>query len=101
MSAADAAGAKPAAFAVTAAAKPLGMRKNGASEMREIVFLVTNDSNFRTRSGKQWHEPKKAFRPGSGLTSYEKRARDRQAHAVMKAKENEMKQEKEDERQVR
>jgi len=45
--------------------KPLGMRKNG----------------------KQWHEPKKAFRPASGLTPYEKRAKDRVAMAMVKAKE--------------
>lgn len=51
--------------------------------------------------GKQWHVPKKAFRPGSGLTSYEKRAKDRVALAAMKAKEKEMKEEKEVERKVR
>ncbi|KAL8387781.1 hypothetical protein RB595_009676 [Gaeumannomyces hyphopodioides] len=59
--------------------KPLGMRKNG----------------------KQWHAPRKAFRPGSGLTSYEKRAKDRVTMAAVKAKEKEMKDEKEAERQVR
>lgn len=52
-------------------------------------------------AGKQWHAPKKAFRPGSGLTSYEKRAKDRVALAAMKAKEKEMKEEKEEVRQVR
>lgn len=52
-------------------------------------------------TGKQWHAPKKAFRPGSGLTSYEKRAKERVALAAMKAKEKEMKDEKEAERQVR
>ncbi|KAL8387782.1 hypothetical protein RB595_009676 [Gaeumannomyces hyphopodioides] len=59
--------------------KPLGMRKNG----------------------KQWHAPRKAFRPGSGLTSYEKRAKDRVTMAAVKAKEKEMKDEKEAERQQR
>lgn len=49
----------------------------------------------------QWHPTKTAFRPGSGLTPYEKRARDRVAHAAMKAKEKELKDEKEQERQVR
>ncbi|KAL8414097.1 hypothetical protein RB594_005358 [Gaeumannomyces avenae] len=58
--------------------KPLGMRKNG----------------------KQWHAPRKAFRPGSGLTSYEKRAKDRVSMAAVKAKEKEMKDEKEAERQA-
>ncbi|KAK7745471.1 rRNA-processing protein cgr1 [Cytospora paraplurivora] len=60
-------------------AKPLGMRKNG----------------------KQWHAPKKAFRPGSGLTSYAQRSKERVAHAAMKAKENEMKEELESERKAR
>lgn len=47
------------------------------------------------KNGKQWHAPKKAFRPGSGLTSYEKRNKDRIALAAMKAKEKELKDEKE------
>ncbi|KAM3430551.1 hypothetical protein MY4824_007618 [Beauveria thailandica] len=62
---------------VTQAEKPLGMRKNG----------------------KQWHAPKKAFRPTAGLTSYEKRTKERTLMAQMKAKENEMKTEKKEERQ--
>jgi len=51
-------------------------------------------------AGKQWHALKKAFRPGSGLTSYEKRAKERVERAAMKAKEKELKDEKEAERQV-
>jgi hypothetical protein len=51
--------------------------------------------------GKQWHTPRKAFRPTSGLTSYEEREKRRKAMAVVKAKEKEMKEEKEAERQVR
>ncbi|KAH6853649.1 rRNA-processing protein CGR1 [Chaetomium sp. MPI-CAGE-AT-0009] len=62
-----------------AAVKPLGMRKNG----------------------KQWHAPKKAFRPASGLTSYEQRAKMRVAQAATKAKEKELKEEKEAERKRR
>ncbi|ROT36755.1 hypothetical protein SODALDRAFT_325347 [Sodiomyces alkalinus F11] len=58
---------------------PLGMRKNG----------------------KQWHEPKKAFRPKAGLTSYEQRAKEREAMAAAKAKEKQMKDEKEALRQQR
>ncbi|KAJ4249423.1 hypothetical protein ACHAPJ_007004 [Fusarium lateritium] len=60
-----------------AAEKPLGMRKNG----------------------KQWHAPKKAFRPTSGLKSYEKRTQERALMAQVKAKEKELKDEKEEERQ--
>ena len=50
--------------------------------------------------GKQWHTRKSAFRPTSGQTSYEKRTAGRAAMTAMKAKEKEMKDEKEDERQV-
>ncbi|ATY63913.1 Cgr1 [Cordyceps militaris CM01] len=63
--------------AVTQADKPLGMRKNG----------------------KQWHALKKAFRPTAGLTTFEKRTKERAQMAQMKAKENEMKAEKKAERQ--
>ncbi|KAF4636908.1 hypothetical protein G7Y89_g1193 [Cudoniella acicularis] len=62
-----------------AAALPQGMRKNG----------------------KQWHEPKSAFRPKAGNSSYEKRQEERKAMAAVKAKEKEMKDEKEAERQRR
>ncbi|KAM0807153.1 putative rRNA-processing protein [Seiridium cardinale] len=64
--------------AATTTAQPQGMRKNG----------------------KQWHAPRKAFRPSSGLKSYEKRVQERTATAAMKAKEKEMKEEKEEERKV-
>lgn len=50
--------------------------------------------------GKQWHAPKTAFRPTAGQTSYAKRTEDRKAMAAMKAKEKEMKDEKEAGRQV-
>ncbi|KAK4659332.1 rRNA-processing protein cgr1 [Podospora pseudocomata] len=63
----------------TTASKPLGMRVNG----------------------KQWHAPKKAFRPTKGLTSYEARVKLRADQAAMKAKEKEMKEEKEAERKAR
>lgn len=57
-------------------------------------------SRLTVSTGKQWHQPKKAFRPNSGLTSYAKRAEERKALAAIKAKEKEMKDEKEAERQV-
>ncbi|KAK4193419.1 hypothetical protein QBC35DRAFT_446557 [Podospora australis] len=53
------------------------------------------------KNGKQWHAPKKAFRPASGLTSYEVRTKARLAQQATKAKENEMKEEKEAERKRR
>ncbi|KAL9088567.1 MAG: hypothetical protein Q9165_006087 [Trypethelium subeluteriae] len=52
------------------------------------------------KNGKQWHQPKKAFRPTAGLTSYAKRTEERKAQAAFKAREKEMKYEKEAERQV-
>ncbi|KHN96329.1 Cgr1 [Metarhizium album ARSEF 1941] len=47
------------------------------------------------KNGKQWHEQKKAFRPTKGLTTFEKRAKERAVMAQMKEKEKEMKEEKE------
>lgn len=53
------------------------------------------------KNGKDWHQPKKAFRPIAGQTAYAKRvARDSQVKEI-KATEKEMKAEKEEERQVR
>ncbi|KAL3427621.1 rRNA processing protein [Phlyctema vagabunda] len=51
------------------------------------------------KNGKQWHEPKKAFRPKAGNQTYEKRQVEREAMATVKAKENAMKEEKEAEKQ--
>ena len=75
-----------------------GLRKNGRSAPHFVPWrLVLRWAH----AGKQWHEPKRAFRPTSGLSSYAKRQAQRQAQAATKAKEKEMKDEKEDERQVR
>ena len=67
---------------------------------RDISGFARCNSND-CDTGKQWHAQKSAFRPTSGLTSYEKRTAERKAMTAMKAKEQEMKDEKEDERQVR
>lgn len=53
------------------------------------------------KNGKQWHAPKKAFRPTAGQTSYAKRMQLEQAKKVTKAHEQEMKDEKEEERNRR
>ncbi|KAK0657224.1 hypothetical protein B0T16DRAFT_401213 [Cercophora newfieldiana] len=53
------------------------------------------------KNGKQWHAPRSAFRPGSGLTSYEQRTKLRAMQQMIKAKEKELKDEKEAERQKR
>lgn len=89
----------PAPAPAPAEDKTLGMRKNGMS--MPIACDSSCPNANPDSSGKQWHAPKKAFRPGSGLTSYEQRAKARAAQAATKAKEKEMKEEKEAERQVR
>jgi rRNA-processing protein CGR1 len=76
-----------------------GMRKNGGfSSMRRIIS-VTGLTPLST--GKQWHQTKTAFRPTSGLTSFAKRQEEKKARDAVKAKEKELKDEKEAERQVR
>jgi hypothetical protein len=86
----------------TALEKPLGMRKNGMS-MRRIKSksLSLFCSDVGIPQGKQWHAPRGAFRPGSGLTSYDQRSKQRALQQQVKAKEKELKDEKEAERQVR
>ncbi|KAF2498918.1 Cgr1-domain-containing protein [Lophium mytilinum] len=51
-------------------------------------------------NGKQWHEKRAPLRKNAGLTSYQKRAEDTKVLAAIKAKEKEMKDEKEAERLV-
>ena len=53
------------------------------------------------KNGKQWHQPRKAFRPTAGQTSYAKRVAKEAQEAETKKVESEMKAEKEEERQVR
>ncbi|RVX72503.1 rRNA-processing protein cgrA [Exophiala mesophila] len=52
-------------------------------------------------NGKNWHAPKKAFRPNAGQVSYAKRKEQDKIKQVTKARELEMKQEKEQERDRR
>lgn len=52
-------------------------------------------------SGKQWHAPRKAFRPTAGLTTYEKRKAEDEAKKATRAIEQEMKDEKAAERRRR
>lgn len=51
-------------------------------------------------NGKFWHERKTPLRLTAGLTSYEKRKQKDQERTAMKAREKEMKDEKEAERRV-
>ncbi len=75
--------------------QPQGRRKNGKS-----ITPVNCTRVLTPLPGKQWHEPKAAFRPKAGNSSFEKRQGERKAMAAVKAKEKEMKDEKEAERQV-
>lgn len=52
------------------------------------------------KNGKQWHQPRKAFRPSAGQTSYAKRSAKEAELAEVKKHEKEMKDMKEEERQV-
>lgn len=65
-----------------------------------MALRTTEFSRANHPIGKQWHAPKKAFRPTAGLKSYEKRTQERAIMIQVKAKEKEMKEEKEDERKV-
>ncbi|EXJ78346.1 hypothetical protein A1O3_09507 [Capronia epimyces CBS 606.96] len=52
-------------------------------------------------NGKNWHAPKKAFRPTAGQISYAKRKEQDKIKQAIKAKEQEMKAEKEQQRTER
>ncbi|CAK7265402.1 rRNA-processing protein cgr1 [Sporothrix epigloea] len=68
----------------------------------EAATTAVSGKNIGLRkNGKQWHDIKKAFRPSSGLTSFSQRSKERIARATMKAKEKELKDEKEAARQAR
>lgn len=70
------------------------------SSIAALRFLSKHQVANLIFLGKQWHPVKKAFRPKAGNTSYEKRKQQDEAVAATKAKENEMKEEKEALRQV-
>jgi rRNA-processing protein CGR1 len=70
--------------------------------MVSLLFQGSQEVSRLTRlTGKQWHDNKTAFRPRANQTSWDKRTAERKALAATKAKEKEMKEEKEAERQVR
>ena len=80
--------------------KPQGMRKNGTPP-RKATLQPTPAGHPNRKIGKQWHAPKAAFRPKAGNSTFEKRQEERKAMDAVKAKEKEMKDEKEADRQVR
>jgi rRNA-processing protein CGR1 len=85
----------PAADTVSAVK---GMKKNGTYPTFDPRDVPQLTGIF---TGKQWHDNKTAFRPRANQTSWDKRTAERKALAATKAKEKELKEEKETERQVR
>jgi len=81
----------------TSALRAPNIRKNGRFPPTHSIYLR---SSYSKRTGKQWHAQKSAFRPTAGQTPYAKRAEAQKAQAVVKAKEREMRGDKEAERQV-
>jgi len=63
--------------------------------------ITTTTASGLRKNGKNWHAQKKAFRPTAGQTSFAKRMVVAQAIKATKARENEMKDEKEQERNRR
>ena len=55
----------------------------------------------KRKNGKNWHPSKKAFRPTAGLTAYDKRKAQDSEKKIIKAREQEMRDGKEDERNRR
>ncbi|OAL55833.1 rRNA-processing protein CGR1 [Pyrenochaeta sp. DS3sAY3a] len=72
-----------------------------AVETTAPALSAANAVKGMKKNGKQWHTNKTAFRPRANQTSFEKRVEERKALAAIKAKEKELKDEKESERQRR
>jgi rRNA-processing protein CGR1 len=69
--------------------------------VRLVAFENDEYRKLTVRPGKQWHDNKGAFRPRANQSSFEKRTAERKALAAVKAKEKELKDEKEAVRQQR
>jgi rRNA-processing protein CGR1 len=82
--------------AVPATSSVKGMKKNGDDPHWMCAELAANRI-----AGKQWHDNKAAFRPRANQSSWEKRTVERKALAAVKAKEKELREEKEAVKQVR
>ncbi|KAK6584742.1 hypothetical protein PZA11_002966 [Diplocarpon coronariae] len=76
------------------------VKENMSTEMIALANGSALKQGMR-KNGKQWKEPKTAFRPKVGNGTYEKRQAERVAIAAVKAKEKEMKDEKEAARQTK
>lgn len=73
-----------------------GMRKNG----QFVPSFELHDTDNHLFTGKQWHQTKTAFRPRTNQTSFARRQEEKKALDAVKAKEKEMKDEKQAEKQV-
>ena len=80
---------------LAAASSNFGKRKNGTT------CSAPQGTCSLTIAGKIWHTQRSAFRPTAGLGSYSKRKGLEQARQATKAREQEMKAEKEGERNKR
>jgi rRNA-processing protein CGR1 len=84
------------ADAAVAVKQTIGKRVNG-----RFIRQGTKTASNLVLVGKTWHMSKKPFRPTAGQTSYEKRKEQDKIKAITKAREQEMKAEKEAERDRR
>ncbi|KXT16322.1 hypothetical protein AC579_3746, partial [Pseudocercospora musae] len=77
---------------------PGSLHTSTATNKSISSMSVAHVSGMRV-NGKQWHQPRNAFRPAAGQTSYAKRVARESKAAEIKKVENEMKTAKEEERQ--
>lgn len=71
----------------------------GSAPIGDEIAKIPQTTGLR-KNGKHWHEKKKPFRRPAGQTTYAKRVQKQAQEAEVKKMENEMKAEKEEERQV-
>jgi len=90
---------QPQAMMEETTIQPSAIEENTvAPEAVEIQTPPAAAAQGMRKNGKQWHEPKAAFRPKAGNSTFEKRQEIKKAMDAVKAKEKEMKEEKENAR---
>jgi rRNA-processing protein CGR1 len=80
---------------------PIPEPPSTTSVISSAPSTTTQPPKGMRKNGKQWHNPKSAFRPTAGQTTYTKRMELKKAEQATKALEREMKEAKEDERNRR
>ena len=88
-------------MAVAAPPTPVAVEASTAKTAATTAPLQAQKGLGRRVNGKQWHVPKTAFRPTAGQTTFAKRMEVESVKKATKAREQEMKDEKEAERQRR